>query len=232
MPNAARTVNYKQETINKKSFKFQVGFSLIELLVVISLFGIAASLVTASYLSFERSQRLKSAANQLKSDVRLVQNDATSGNKYILGTVCNPNPPITPPPILGGWYLTVSSVSGSNTSYDVGGDCITGSGETAFSTKTISLPNDVIISSIAYDGFANPGSLGFLFRPLKSGVTVHDSFAFASGLHFFNNDGSLNHCFFSCPPQESVTITFSNTVGTKTYRLKLEVSGEVNEVSP
>lgn len=200
---------------------------------MISLFGISASLITASYLSFEKNQRIRGAAVQLKSDLRLVQNDATSGNKDVQGTVCSPTPPLPPtPPILGGWYLSVNSTSGSNTSYIIGGDCITASGEVVFpGKKAISLPKDITISNITYDTFANPGSLGFFFRPLGSGMTVHNDSAFSGSLDFYKDNGSLNNCYSLGCPQSPVTITLANSSG-KTAQVKIESTGEVNEIIP
>ena len=77
MPSLARTINYQQLTINRKS----KGFTLIELLVVITLFAITSTLITASYLTFEKNQRIKSAAQTLKNDLRFAQNKALAGDK-------------------------------------------------------------------------------------------------------------------------------------------------------
>src|SRR3990167_9314326 len=92
------------------------GFTLIELLIVITVFALTASLITASYLTFERNQRLKAAAAKIKTDIRFTQNEALSGNKGISG-VCDS------PSILVGYYITISAVDGNNAGYSISGDC-------------------------------------------------------------------------------------------------------------
>ena len=72
-----KTMNYGLGTHNCKPR----GFTLVELLVVIAILAITTSLITASYVSFERKQRLASAAQTLVSDIRLTQNKALSGDK-------------------------------------------------------------------------------------------------------------------------------------------------------
>src|SRR3990167_10709224 len=111
MPRVLRTVSYKHLTFNKlKEFvkcnllhvtcqcEFTLrrklinvrlpGFTLIELLIVISIFGLTASLITASYLTFERNQRLKAAAQKIKTDVRFTQNKALTGDKGLGSDPC------------------------------------------------------------------------------------------------------------------------------------------------
>ena len=48
------------------------GFTLIELLVVITISAMVMGLTTASYLTYERNQKLKNAAATLKTDLRFV----------------------------------------------------------------------------------------------------------------------------------------------------------------
>src|SRR3989339_1835177 len=92
------------------------GFGLIEFMIVITVFGIAVSAITASYLSFERNQRLKSAAQTLKGDIRLIQNKAVSGDK---GTEsdCLQGSENWP---LVGWYINITENSDS---YSLAGSC-------------------------------------------------------------------------------------------------------------
>src|SRR3990167_6289045 len=127
--------------------KFRYGFSLIELMVVVSLFGLAASLITASYLSFEKNQRLRSGANLLKSDLRLIQNKATSGDEGAGGAVCNATADR-----LGGWYLSIEK---DGTSYAYGGVCADGGDwatEVTFDVKSqVNLPQGTKIRKIFHD---------------------------------------------------------------------------------
>lgn len=213
-------------TVNFKSF----GFTLIELMIVISLFGIAASLITASYLTFERSQRLKSAAAQLKSDIRLIQNKATSGDKgpqsgSPADTICPRDSS------LGGWYLSIAK---TQTSYTTGLDCVKGLVETKYQEKTTNLPRDVRVNKISYT--PNPDldptiPLVVFFRPLANAVSFHDG-RFVLLPDFFDNaTGTILNNPMPQPPQSAVTIEFINSSGS-TYQVKIQPTGEINEVKP
>lgn len=223
MPCASRTINKKPETVNK-GFKF--GFSLIELLIVVSLFGIAASLITASYLGFERNQRVKSAASQLKNDLRLIQNNALSGGKGLSGACASSSN-------LGGWYVSIEQ--GKN-SYTVGGDCLVPlTGEVSFGAKSVNLPLDIKVNRIFHG--TNPDvtyPVAILFRSLATGVTFHDGRLAASGpLDFFDDVTGLPKNFIAAsPPQNPVVIELSSLDGARKYQVKIELSGEINEVKP
>src|SRR3989344_5335694 len=79
------------------------GFGLIEFMIVITVFGIATAVITASFLTFERNQRLKSAASMLKNDIRLVQNKALAGDKGLVGDPSS----CTSDKVLVGWYVQI-----------------------------------------------------------------------------------------------------------------------------
>src|SRR3989344_9089026 len=123
------------------------GFTIIELLVVISLLGITTTLVSAAYLSFERRARVKSAALDLKSNLRLAQNKALSGDKGVPGT--SESCPASDK--LVGWFVRMDD--STNTSYQIVGACKDSSGvETEFSPKTYEYPEGVTLRQINYDG--------------------------------------------------------------------------------
>jgi len=204
------------------------GFTLIELMVVISLFGIAASLVTASYLSFEKNQRVRSAASQLKGDLRLVQNNAYSGNKGS-GAECSSSFS------LGGWYLNTARGA---TSYTIGGDCITSTAtysEVRFLEKTINLPRDTMIRFISYSGNNDVTQpVAILYRPLSSDVSYHFSTTVVGippDLDFLDTTGNLKG-YLQIPPQSAaIFVELSNTAQNRCSRIKVDLSGEVNEES-
>lgn len=207
-----------------ESFRFSVGFSLIELMVVISLFGIAASLVTASFLTFEKNQRLRGSAALLKNDLRLVQNKATSGDKGAGGS-CPASS------TLGGWYLYANFSSGSNSSYKFGGSCVTGASEAVFLEKTVKLPADTKINRIFYDTGNLNQPTTVLFRPLRSGVSFHNG-AFAPP-DFFEVDGvTLRNLMPGLPQTSWVTFEISNTAANKFHWVRIQTTGEINEIKP
>ncbi len=86
------------------------GFSLIELLVVISLFGFATSLITTSYISFEKRERNRAASDTLKTDFRFVQSQASSGVK--VASACANS--ATSSSMLAAWYIKFF-INGINT---------------------------------------------------------------------------------------------------------------------
>lgn len=216
------TMNYELRT---QYFKENRGFSLIEFLVVISIFGIAASLITASYLNFERNQKVRSTALQLKNDLRLTQNRALSGDKGPGGACASTS-------TLGGWYLVATT---GQTAYSIGGDCLTGVNETIFfetlgSAKTVKLPLDTKINKIFYCAGDLVQPIAVLFRPLKGGVSFHNGGASFPG--FFQNDGvTLDNPMPGLPQNSWISIELSdnNSAPTRFYWVKIEISGEINE---
>lgn len=59
----------------------KTGYTLIELMVVISIIALLAGLGVAAYSNFNQTQTLKAAANDLKNNLRLAQNKALSQEK-------------------------------------------------------------------------------------------------------------------------------------------------------
>src|SRR3990167_4586294 len=114
-------------------------------MIVITVFGIAVSVITASFLTFERNQRLKSAASTLKNDIRFVQSKALSGDK---GSAAE----CTAASTLVGWYVRVfeKAVDDDNPDYEISGDCLTPTGEANFNLKEVNFPKEKI-DSIRYD---------------------------------------------------------------------------------
>jgi prepilin-type N-terminal cleavage/methylation domain-containing protein len=123
------------------------GFTLLELLVVITIMGVLLTGSIAGYGRFNTENRLKQAALTLKNNLRFAQTLASSGKKpedtgaetcgKLLGYVVTfPAPPANKP-----------------TTYTIGPLCDSGA-LFAAETKTFSLPVDITIVS-------SPASLTF-----------------------------------------------------------------------
>jgi prepilin-type N-terminal cleavage/methylation domain-containing protein len=105
------------------------GYSLIEVLVAVTIIGILTGSSLVGYNRFQGRQGLKSAAEQLVSDLRLTQQKALSGEKvsgWCQGATDS----------LAGWRLIFTS----DTIYDIRGVC---SSAVITTLKSITLPNSV-----------------------------------------------------------------------------------------
>lgn len=60
---------------------FNAGFSLIELLITVSIISLLTGLTMVGYGTFNKKQTVKTSAYQLASDLRLAQQKAISGEK-------------------------------------------------------------------------------------------------------------------------------------------------------
>ena len=103
------------------------GYSLIEVLVAVTIIGILTGSSLVGYNRFQGRQGLKSAGEQLVSDLRLTQQKALSGEK-VSGWCRGAGESLT------GWRLVFTS----STVYDIRGVC---SSAATTTYKSISLPN-------------------------------------------------------------------------------------------
>lgn len=180
-----------------KAKRLSKGFSLIELLIVISLFGFVSSLITVGYYGFSKRQLLTNAVGGLKSNMRFVQNQATSGVK-------DPKSCNSTNSILKGWYVEVNLVQAGagiiNNTYNIKSLCVnildnqaspcsamlqTGNYECSALYKTVTLPDNV--QFVPAGAFAQ--SKYVLFEPLKSEPTF---FTNAAPVTLFYTAASLN----------------------------------------
>lgn len=111
------------------------GYTLIEVLVTVSIIAILTGSSLVGYNRFQGRQGLKSAGEQLVSDLRLTQQKALSGEKP--SSWCVDSDPVNPPDIyLSVWRLEFISL----TTYEIKVVCSDGS---IVSDKTVTLPNSV-----------------------------------------------------------------------------------------
>jgi hypothetical protein len=166
--------------------------------------AVIGSLTTASYLSFERKARVKSAAQLAKSQVRLVQNYAFSGKASC-----------TAPAKTVGW---VADFTIDRTTFDVSQVCNNAGDVTLSVAETVKLPKNVVILALRAGGTEVARAMVF-YQSQKNSSTFHNDIP-------INGTGSLINLLAS---QNDVTVTFS--VGSNAYKLEIKPTGEVNEKS-
>ena len=200
------------------------GFTLIELLIVLVLFGLATSLITASYVTFERNQRVKTAAQNLKNDVRLAQNYGSTGYKG-LGGVATDKCDSTR--TLEGWYIKLSK---NGTGYTIGGACYfynAGTGtktyDPPFGVKNYSFPKGVTVLSVDCAPQAcsidDPTYSAYILFETATNRTFIGSFATAD----FSNLSTETYA------KNTATITVVGSAGSQ-YKIVIEgTSGDVYE---
>ncbi len=211
--------NYKLQILNRS------GFSFVELLVVFAILGILFSISIASYSNFQKSAYLKNAALQLKSDLRLAQNKAISGDKRLddppaLGLKCSKvDASGRSLYTLVGWYLTVTEGSDS---YTINSTCRDANIPLAPDLadvpvyKSFKLPTGVVVSDI--DGSVAGAQI--LFQPLTPGVSVH-----AAAAPPFYVAGVMQPEIIYTKPFE---ITLTSSSG-GSYQVIIQQSGEISE---
>jgi len=197
--------------------RFNQGFSLIEILVVIALFSLTAFVVAAAYSAFERNQRLKTAALTLKNDFRFAQNRALTGDKTGCAATST----------LGGWYVELVDEA---TNYRIALDCLTGTGEADVSSKTSNFPSDIRISSITYGANSMTEANAF-FRTIGQSVSIFSTQGIPAD--FFDTTAPSGN--LRSPPfgiDSDLTVTLSISGSSATYQVMIKPSGEINEYKP
>jgi len=142
----------------------RVGFSLIELLVVISIITLLFGFGMATYNDFNRRQMVSQSAKAIKNNLRLAQSKAMAGEKDCSAGVCggnvsgcgNDNPLSDAEKSLEGWFVELTGAAGSQ-QINVYGRC----GGTTFYSQALS-----ILPSLTVSFGQNP----LVFLPLAQGV--------------------------------------------------------------
>jgi len=147
----SKILNPKPSTLFPKS-----GFTLVEVLIVMTIIGIIFGLGIAQYSKFNRSQMVVQAAQGLKNNFRFAQDKAMAGEKDCSSTECGGADGVCGTNDIGektleGWRVSYSS----GRSYQIYGSC---DGET-FGNRSIDLPPGVSLPPFS-----------ILFKPLGRGV--------------------------------------------------------------
>ncbi|MCH7641075.1 hypothetical protein IID22_02690 [Patescibacteria group bacterium] len=143
LPKSSSTTHYPLPT---------QGFSIIELVVVIGTMALLFSLGYANYRDFQRRQQLDSVINEFKTDLRLAQQLALTGNKP---TGCT---------TLEGYRIRRDG----DKSYKILAYCgspVTCSVDPDYCVKDVNLPSNISIGTFA----PSPGNR-FMFQVLARGV--------------------------------------------------------------
>lgn len=127
----------------------QHGYTLIEILVGITIIGLIFGFGFVSFREFSRRQALTGAAKGIVGDLRLAQGESVSGKKPD-DIKCNGAN------LLNGYYFRVSSSS----SYQIQVNCSGGDVD----VKSVNLPGDISI--------ATPSPNPVLFKALGQGTNI------------------------------------------------------------
>lgn len=131
--------------------KWQKGYTLIEILIALTIIGILFSFGYTNFRDFSRRQSLAGVAKQLQGDLRLAQSAALAGQR--------PNDPKCSAP---GGSLSGIRVTFYAWSYWITYTCTGKNVE----LKVVNLPHDeVIIGPL-------PSPQAFEFKPLGQGTTL------------------------------------------------------------
>ena len=161
------------------------GFTLIELIVSVSIMGMMTALFLVNYHSANRRSDLTMTAQKMVADIRMAQNYALGLARY--GAAGSLNVPT------GGWGLNID-LANSNKQYlifaDDDGDKIYDSGEAnlAYGALVSSLPSNIIIESLSVGQRAN-----ITFLPPDPITTIYGPIATSSEININLKDLSTNN---------------------------------------
>lgn len=125
----------KWQMVNGKC-QIQCGYTLIEILVGLTIIGLLFGFGYVSFRDFSRRQALSGTAKQVQGDLRLAQGDAISGQKPDDVNCASPN-------TLDSYSFNIVSPS----EYTIEANCISGGATIAVIVKDVNLPSDISIST-------------------------------------------------------------------------------------
>lgn len=128
------------------------GYTLIEILVTLTIVGLIFSLGFVSFREFSQRQAVVAAARRIKADLRLAQEQALAGNKP-------PGAPCDSPNVLNGYNFKVVSPQ----TYEIEANCSAG----AVRVKSVSISPEISMSI--------PSPNPITFKVLGQGTNVSGS---------------------------------------------------------
>lgn len=165
---------------NKYRLKHTFGYTLIEILVGLTIVGLLFGVGYANFRSFSRRQVVINAAKNIQGDLRLTQEIALAGQKPS-DSNCD-----SPANTLNGYNFTVLSPS----SYEIRAVCSGGS--VASATKTVTLDSAATVASpfpvpnpimfkVLGRGTNIPEGQNAVITIVQTGTTTQSSITISSG---------------------------------------------------
>lgn len=142
--------------------KIRLGFTLIEILVSISIVSLLTGLTIAGYGTFNKKQTVKTAAYQLASNLRLAQQKAISGEKP---SGCTGN--------LQSWQINITANNYSQVVVCINPDFSTTINTTVFPTNVTSSTGTITFSAMT--GSVTAGAGTYTITGNYSGTTYSNT---------------------------------------------------------
>jgi prepilin-type N-terminal cleavage/methylation domain-containing protein len=149
-----------------KNQKINKGFTLVEMLVSVSIIGVMSTIFLVNYHSTNKRSELILTSQQLAGDIRMAQNHSLGSKEYGAGNIPT-----------GGWgfyvnkansdYLIFADNNG-NYSFDVGED------NTSMGAQKIDFPSRIGVKDILVNG-VDVNSVSVVFLPPNPKTYINGS---------------------------------------------------------